>query len=85
MSVQKSPSYEPFFGKNNMLKFAHDKKAKALYVYVAKKKVASTEVLGRNFMVDKDKKGNIVGVEILGAEQLPGSKKVKVLLDLAQA
>ena len=67
-----------------MLKLEHDTKAKALYVYVSRKKVASTEELSHNFLVDKDRKGNIVGVEILGAERLPRSKKVKVLLDLVK-
>lgn len=67
------------------MRFEHDPKAKALYVYVSKKKVASTEILSRNFLVDKDRNGNIVGVEILGAERLPRTKKVRVLLDLAKA
>lgn len=66
------------------MRFEHDKKAKALYAYVSKKKVASTEMLSRNFLVDKDTKGNIVGVEILGAERLPRTRKVRVLLDISK-
>ena len=66
------------------MRFAYDKQAKALYVTVANRKVAKTKELSRNFLVDVDTNGNIIGVELLGAEAVRGKDKVRVLVDLAR-
>lgn len=49
------------------MKINYDKIADALYISLSKSKVAKTVKLKDRLIVDVDKNGNVVGVEILDA------------------
>lgn len=49
------------------MKIKYDIMADAVYVNVSSEKVARTVKTNERFLVDVDKKGNVVGIEILDA------------------
>ena len=49
------------------MKITYDKIADAMYIYLNKTKVFKTIKMTDKLLVDVDKKGNIFGIEILGA------------------
>lgn len=49
------------------MKVKYDKKVDALYVSLAKGKYSDSIKVSDHVVVDKDKKGNILGIEILDA------------------
>lgn len=51
------------------MKITYDKEVDALYVYFKKGKIARTMEVGANFLADIDKKGNILGLEVLDASK----------------
>jgi len=54
------------------MKINYDKIADAIYMTLRKGKVAKTLEMNERLIVDVDKKGNILGIEMLGASnQLP--------------
>lgn len=58
------------------MEITYDKQADAVYLYLQKgKKVARTVELADLLMADLDKKGKVIGVEIIGASKQVGSRK----------
>ncbi|HTK03831.1 MAG TPA: DUF2283 domain-containing protein [Alphaproteobacteria bacterium] len=54
------------------MKIKYDKKVDALYFTLAKGKYSDSVKVSDNVMIDKDSKGNILGIEILDAtENIP--------------
>lgn len=54
------------------MKISYDKMADALYIYLRKGKVAKTKKVTTRFLIDVDKKGNILGIEMLDvSRQIP--------------
>ncbi len=49
------------------MKITYDKEVDALYIYFKKGKVARTLKIGTNVITDVDKKGNVIGLEVLDA------------------
>ena len=60
------------------MKIEYDKEADALYLELSKNKIYNTREESDNFLVDVDKKGNIVGIEILNASKITPLKKLSV-------
>ena len=61
------------------MKVKYDKEVDALYTYFKKSKTAKTLKKGPNLFIDVDKKGSIVGLELLDySKQIPGSERLKV-------
>ena len=57
----------------------YDKEADAMYIYLQKKKkVARTVELADLLMADLDKKGRVIGVEIIGASRQTGRRGSRV-------
>ena len=57
------------------MKMNYDKIADALYIYLNKGKVFKTVKMADRMIVDTDKDGNIVGIEILDASHQIKQKK----------
>jgi len=54
------------------MKISYDKIADALYIYLRKGKVAKTKKVTTRLLIDLDKKGNVLGVEMLDvSHQIP--------------
>ena len=49
------------------MKISYDKEADAMYITLKKGAIYETVEVGRDFMLDQDKKGNVLGFEILNA------------------
>lgn len=47
------------------MKITFDKKADAMYIYLQNKKVFKTKQVTDDTIVDMDKKGNVIGIELL--------------------
>jgi uncharacterized protein YuzE len=47
------------------MKITFDKKADAMYIYLQTKKVFKTKQVTDDTMVDMDKNGNVIGIELL--------------------
>jgi uncharacterized protein YuzE len=57
------------------MKITHDKIADAVYVYLKKGEISRTVKLSGSILVDVNKKGEAIGVEILNASGYIASKK----------
>lgn len=54
------------------MKIRYDKKVDALYFSLAEGKYSDSIKVSKNVMIDKDSKGNILGIEVLDAtESIP--------------
>lgn len=54
------------------MKITFDKKADAMYIYLKKKKVFKTRQITDDTIVDLDKNGNVIGIELLSvSERIP--------------
>jgi uncharacterized protein YuzE len=51
------------------MKMTFDKKADAMYIYLKEEKVFRTEDITSDTIVDYDKDGDVVGIEILSASK----------------
>lgn len=60
------------------MKIEYDKEADALYLELSKNKIYKTREESDNFLVDVDKKGNVVEIEILNASKITPLKKLSV-------
>ena len=56
------------------MKLSYDSSADALYLYLTpdKKKVSESEILNDGLVVDRDKDGKVIGIEILDASSTVG-------------
>ena len=60
-----------------MVSIKYDEQAGALYIYMRKEKAARTIPLGGDCFLDVNKKGKMVGLEVLLSDKIPaGAKKV---------
>ena len=59
------------------MKIKYDKIADAMYIYIiSKEKVAKTIKVNSRLLVDVDKKGNLLGIEMLGVSQQIPKKEI---------
>ncbi len=59
-----------------MVQVEYDKKADALYIWVRKAKYDVSEELAENVILDLDKAGRIIGIEVLDASKNIGQELV---------
>ncbi|MGB8816055.1 MAG: DUF2283 domain-containing protein [Minisyncoccia bacterium] len=60
------------------MKIQYDKIADAMYVYLGfKKKIAKTIEINDRLLVDVDKKGNVIGIEMLNVSAQSGMANIK--------
>jgi len=57
------------------MRITYDKTVDALYIHFKKGKVKKTIEIGGSFMADVDKKGDILGLEVLDASKKIGGDK----------
>jgi uncharacterized protein YuzE len=63
-----------------MVQVEYDKKADALYIWVRKAKYDISEELAENVLIDLDKTGHIIGIEVLDASKNLGNELVTKIL-----
>ena len=63
-----------------MVKVEYDKKADAMYIWLRKAKYDVSEELAENVIIDLDKKGRIIGIEVLDASKNMGKELVAKIL-----
>jgi len=63
-----------------MIKVEYDSKADAMYIWLRKAKYEISEELAENVIIDLDKNGRIIGIEILDAARNLGSELVGKIL-----
>ena len=59
----------------------YDKKADAMYIWLRKAKYDISEELAENNILDLDKNGRIIGIEVLGASKNLGKDLVMKIID----
>ena len=64
-----------------MVQVEYDKKADALYIWLRKAKYDISEELAENVILDLDKNGRIIGIEVLGASKNLGKDLVMKIID----
>ena len=55
-----------------MVQVEYDKKADAIYIWVRKAKYDISEEIAENVIIDLDKAGRIIGIEVLDASKNMG-------------
>ena len=63
-----------------MVQVEYDKKADALYIWLRKAKYDISEELAENVILDLDKNGRIIGIEVLGASKNLGNELVNKIV-----
>jgi uncharacterized protein YuzE len=63
-----------------MVRVEYDEKADAMYIWLRKAKYDVSEELAENVVIDLDKKGRIIGIEVLGASRNLGKELVTRIL-----
>jgi len=61
------------------MKISYDKMADALYIYLRKGKVAKTIKVTSRLLIDVDKKGNVLGIEMLDVSRQIPKKEIGVV------
>jgi uncharacterized protein YuzE len=64
-----------------MIRVEYDSKADALYIWLRKAKYEISEELAENVILDLDKRGRIIGIEILNASKNLGKQLVNKILN----
>ena len=64
-----------------MIRVEYDSKADALYIWLRKARYEISEELARNVILDLDKHGRIIGIEILDASKNLGKQLVNKILN----
>jgi uncharacterized protein YuzE len=64
-----------------MIRVEYDSKADALYIWLRKAKYEISEELAENVIIDLDKRGRIIGIEILDASKNLGKQLVNKILN----
>ncbi len=59
-----------------MVQVEYDKKADALYIWVRKAKYDISEEIAENVILDLDKAGRIIGIEVLDASKNMGQELI---------
>lgn len=63
-----------------MVRVEYDSKADAMYIWLRKAKYEITEEIADNVMIDLDKSGRIIGIEILDATKNLGKGLIEKIL-----
>jgi len=63
-----------------MVRVEYDPKADAMYVWLRKARYEISEELAENVIIDLDKSGRIIGIEILDASKNLGKELVSKIL-----
>ena len=63
-----------------MVQVEYDKKADAMYIWLRKAKYDISEELAENVVLDLDKSGRIIGIEVLDASKNLGKELVTRIL-----
>jgi uncharacterized protein YuzE len=63
-----------------MVRVEYDQKADAMYIWLRKAKYDISEELAENVVLDLDKNGRIIGIEVLGASKNLGKELVTRIL-----
>ncbi len=63
-----------------MVQVEYDKKADVMYIWVRKAKYDISEELAENVIIDLDKNGRIIGIEVLDASKNLGKEMVTKIL-----
>ena len=63
-----------------MVRVEYDQKADAMYIWLRKAKYDISEELAENVVLDFDKKGRIIGIEVLDASKNLGKELVTRIL-----
>jgi uncharacterized protein YuzE len=61
------------------MKISYDKMADALYIYLRKGKVAKTKKVTSRLLIDVDKRGNVLGIEMLDVSHQIPKKEIGVV------
>jgi len=61
------------------MKISYDKIADALYIYLRKGKVAKTKKVTSRLLIDVDKRGNVLGIEMLDVSRQIPKKEIGVV------
>jgi len=64
-----------------MVQVEYDRKADAMYIWLRKAKYDISEELAENVILDLDKNGRIIGIEVLGASKNLGKDLVMKIID----
>lgn len=64
-----------------MIRVEYDAKADAMYIWLRKARYEISEELAENVVIDLDKNGRIIGIEILDASKNMGKELVNKILN----
>jgi uncharacterized protein YuzE len=64
-----------------LVQVEYDKKADAMYIWLRKAKYDISEELAENVILDLDKNGRIIGIEVLSASKNLGKDLVMKIID----
>ena len=64
-----------------MIRVEYDSKADALYIWLRKTRYEISEELAENVIIDLDKRGRIIGIEVLDASKNLGKQLVNKILN----
>ena len=64
-----------------MVRVEYDRKADAMYIWLRKAKYDISEELAENVIIDLDKNGRIIGIEVLDASKNLGKELVTKILN----
>ena len=64
-----------------MVRVEYDEKADAMYIWLRKAKYDISEELAENVVIDLDKNGRIIGIEVLDASKNLGKEHVTKILN----
>jgi len=64
-----------------MVRIEYDSKADAMYIWLRKARYEISEELAENVVIDLDKRGRIIGIEILDASKNLGKQLVNKILN----
>lgn len=64
-----------------MVRVEYDSKADAMYVWLRKGRYEISEELAENVIIDLDKSGHIIGIEILDATKNLGKELINKILN----
>jgi len=65
----------------DVVRVEYDPKADAMYIWLRKAKYDISEELAENVMIDLDKNGRIIGIEILDATKNLGKELMEKILN----
>ena len=64
-----------------MIRVEYSEKSDAMYIWLRKAKYDISEELAENVIIDLDKKGRIIGIEVLDASKNMGKELVTKILE----